>query len=72
MRDSSPTPLTGPVLVFERAGDGHESFFCSPCHTDFHTSDPTAAFQLFTRHLKKCRFRRKIKSAIPVPLPLNA
>ena len=59
MRDAPPTVITGPILVFEIAGRHGESFVCSRCRTDFHTSDPVRAFEFFAARQHKCVPRSK-------------
>jgi hypothetical protein len=67
VRDSALTQITGPVLVFARAKNGHESFFCAPCGMDFGTLDPEVAFKLFSEHQHKCPSNPKIKSDAQIP-----
>ena len=59
MRESPPSPVIGPTLVYKRAKSGGASFYCSRCGTDFATTDALEAFQDFAQHQHQCASQPK-------------
>lgn len=54
MRDTPPTIVHGPTLIFDSARRNGGTFVCSRCRTNFRTSDPVKAFQLFAARAHRC------------------